>query len=396
LSGLGLLRGRVALLGAVIVALLAGGTWVVLTHTSARASGTDTAAGHHPASGVAKTKPLQVLTVTPAADATDVNGAAPIRVVFSAAIAPDSPLPKISPNIAGSWQPTSGNAIQFIPAAGFKQLTRVRVRIPAGSGGVRSAAGELLSKSVTVRFRTGSFSTRRLDQLLAQLGYLPLTWIPTGPGSTVSPSSATSPTGSAAQDSAAYDPPAGYFRWKQGYPWELKTFWDHGDSSSLILKGAVMAFEFDHDQTMDGIAGPAVWKALFAATAADQANTNGYTYAIASEHDPETLTIWHDGREVLHSLANTGIPGRTTVPGTFPVYLRYLNTIMRGTNPDGTKYADPVKFVSYFNGGDAVHYFPRASYGFQQSLGCVELPYAAAQEAWPYLTYGSLVTVTTP
>jgi hypothetical protein len=99
---------------------------------------------------------------------------------------------------------------------------------------------------------------------------------------------------------------------------------------------------------------------------------------------------------VLHSLANTGIPGRTTVPGTFPVYLRYLNTIMKGTNPNGTKYADPVKFVSYFNGGDAVHYFLRGSYGFPQSLGCVELPYTAAQRAWPYLTYGSLVTVTTP
>jgi hypothetical protein len=49
--------------------------------------------------------------------------------------------------------------------------------------------------------------------------------------------------------------------------------------------------------------------------------------------------------------------------------------------------------VAYFNGGDAVHYFPRGSYGFRQSLGCVELPYPAAERAWPYLTDGSLVTV---
>jgi hypothetical protein len=40
-----------------------------------------------------------------------------------------------------------------------------------------------------------------------------------------------------------------------------------------------------------------------------------------------------------------------------------------------------------------VHYFPRGSYGWPQSLGCVELPYTQAQEAWPFLTYGSLVTV---
>ena len=67
---------------------------------------------------------------------------------------------------------------------------------------------------------------------------------------------------------------------------------------------------------------------------------------------------------------------------------------MSGTNPGGSHYSDPVSFVSYFNGGDAVHYFPRGSYGSQQSLGCVELPYNAAERAYPYLTYGSLVTVT--
>ncbi|HSR86446.1 MAG TPA: hypothetical protein VLM11_19910 [Streptosporangiaceae bacterium] len=55
-------------------------------------------------------------------------------------------------------------------------------------------------------------------------------------------------------------------------------------------------------------------------------------------------------------------------------------------------YADPVSFVSYFNGGDAVHYFPRGSYGSEQSLGCVELPYGW-QQGCPYLTDGSLVTV---
>ena len=53
-----------------------------------------------------------------------------------------------------------------------------------------------------------------------------------------------------------------------------------------------------------------------------------------------------------------------------------------------------MSFVAYFDGGDAVHYFPRGYYGSPQSLGCVELPYGDAERAWPYLTYGSLVTVT--
>ena len=37
---------------------------------------------------------------------------------------------------------------------------------------------------------------------------------------------------------------------------------------------------------------------------------------------------------------------------------------MSGTNPDGSHYSDPgVPWVSYFNGGDALHGFLRASYG---------------------------------
>jgi hypothetical protein len=40
-----------------------------------------------------------------------------------------------------------------------------------------------------------------------------------------------------------------------------------------------------------------------------------------------------------------------------------------------------------------VHYYPRGSFGFPQSLGCVELAYDAAKKAYPYLPYGTLVTV---
>jgi len=155
-----------------------------------------------------------------------------------------------------------------------------------------------------------------------------------------------------------------------------------------------MAFESVQGLPLDGLPSSAVWKDLLKAAKAQRDNPNGYTYAIASKVLPETLTIWHDGRQVFQSLANTGIPVAPTDDGTFPVYLRYRFQVMQGTNPDGTHYADPVQFVSYFQAGEAVHYFPRYSYGFPQSLGCVELPLDAASQAWPYLTYGSLVTVT--
>jgi lipoprotein-anchoring transpeptidase ErfK/SrfK len=69
-------------------------------------------------------------------------------------------------------------------------------------------------------------------------------------------------------------------------------------------------------------------------------------------------------------------------------------TTMSGTNPDGSHYSDPgIQYVSYFNGGDALHAFNRASFGTPQSLGCVELPLAAARTVWPYTPIGTLVTV---
>jgi hypothetical protein len=53
-----------------------------------------------------------------------------------------------------------------------------------------------------------------------------------------------------------------------------------------------------------------------------------------------------------------------------------------------------VPWVSYFNGGDALHGFLRASYGSAQSLGCVEMPYDVAHRVWGYTPIGTLVDVT--
>ena len=333
---------------------------------------------------------LQVVSVTPAAGTSGVDGTSPVRVKFSAPLAASSPMPTLSPSIAGAWK-REGDSAVFTPASGFLGNTNVTVSIPGGTSGARSAAGAsagtggLLAASVSRSFTTAPFSTLRLQQLLAQLGYLPLTWTPAG--------AAIQPADTAAQLAAAYSPPSGSFSWQSGYPSELHSFWQEG-SANLIDTGAIRAFESEQGLTMDGVAGPSVWSALLKAVAAGQRNTNGYSYALASKASPETLTIWHDGRQVFHNLANTGIPVAPTADGTFPVYERLRSQIMQGTNPDGSHYADPVQYVAYFNGGDAVHYFPRASFGWPQSLGCVELPLGPAAVAWPYLTYGTLVTVT--
>src|SRR5204863_605808 len=80
--------------------------------------------------------------------------------------------------------------------------------------------------------------------------------------------------------------------------------------------------------------------------------------------------------------------------GTFPVFEHIPVGTMSGTNPDGSRYHDPgIKWISYFSGGEALHAFPRASFGTPQSLGCVELPEASAKKVWPYTPIGTLVTV---
>jgi peptidoglycan hydrolase-like protein with peptidoglycan-binding domain len=360
-----------------------------LNATSVAASRQDGQAGGTKPAHAQSAPALQVTSVTPGSSSRSVNGISPIQVGFSAPLAQNSPLPRLSPSVAGSWK-VAGTSATFTPAAGFPEDTTVTLTIPGGSSGMRSAAGAksgaggYLTSGFTRSFSTGSYSTLRLEQLLAQLGYLPLTWTPTG--------TAIQPSDTAGQLAAAYNPPSGSFGWQSGYPSVLHSLWSEG-SGNLIVIGAVRAFESEEGLTMDGVAGPEVWSYLLKAVADGHSNGNGYTYALASKSLPETLTIWHDGRQVMQTPANTGIPAAPTVDGTFPVYEKLQFQIMKGTNPDGSKYADPVYWISYFNGGDAVHYFDRGSYGWPQSLGCVELPQSSAQTAYGYLSYGSLVTV---
>ncbi len=390
MSSLTHLRGRIAAIGGAIVFLLVAGVWIALTHASAQPSAAGGKSQAEPSaskSSQVPSGPLQLVSETPAGGARGVTGTTAIKIQFSAPLAADSPLPTIKPSVAGSWQGTGTSNLEFVPTNGFHQHTRVTVTIPGGPLGVRSARDSLLGTSVKLHFRIGTYRTARLDQLLAQLGYLPLTWTASA-GATV-----PAATDAAGQLAAAYNPPAGSFSWQSGYPSELQNFWQNGAVTGLIMKGAVMAFESDHGIAMDGVAGPQVWAALLRAVAAGQSNKHGYTYAIAREGNPETLTIWHNGHQVLRTLANTGIQAAPTTLGTAPVYLRYYFQIMKGKNPDGTKYADPVYYVSYFRSGEAVHFFNRGSYGWPQSLGCVELPLSDAKKAYPYLTYGSLVTV---
>jgi len=270
------------------------------------------------------------------------------------------------------------DTFEFVANGPLVPSSTETVTIPGGSGGITSATGRTLAQTTSARFSVAAGSILRLQQLLAQLGYLPLDFTPAGPLP-------------APQEGA--EPQQGSFTWRNAEPATLTSLWTVG-TTSQILKGAVMAFESQHGLATDGDAGPTVWQDLLADAASGTMDPNPYNYVYVSQSLPESATVYSNGVPVYSTAANTGVAGATTTPGTFPVYLRYVTTTMRGTNPDGTKYVDPgIPWVSYFNGGDALHGFVRASYGFPQSDGCVEMPPAHAAVVYPLTPIGTLVTV---
>jgi lipoprotein-anchoring transpeptidase ErfK/SrfK len=303
-----------------------------------------------------------------------------VTVDFSTPLDPQSPLPTISPAIPGSWSALSPSELQFVSDGPLVPSSQETITVPGGDAGVLSAQGQHLASNVTIPFTVAAGSFLRLQQLLAQLGYLPVSFTP-----------ATQP--SSPQQEA--DPQQGTFSWRwANQPASLTSLWTLG-TNNVITKGAVMSFEDQHGLTPDGIAGPQVWLAILEAAEAGAVNTQPYGYVyVRKSPAPESVTVYQNGTVAYQTLANTGVAGAPTADGTFPVFVRYKVTTMRGTNPDGSKYVDPgIPWVSYFNGGDALHGFVRGSYGSPQSDGCVEMPPANAAVVWPMTPIGTLVTV---
>ena len=323
--------------------------------------------------------PFNLVTTTPAPNAQSVVSATTITVSFSAPLAQTSPMPTLAPEVPGEWSLVSPSELEFVAAAPLVPGATESILIPGGSSGMVSDQGVYLASSTTVPFSVATGSTLRLQQLLAQLGYLPLSFTPTTP--------MTSPTQEA-------DVQQGTFGWRwANQPTSLTSLWTAGEMN-VITKGAIMDFEDQHNLKTDGLPGPQVWNDLLADASSGHPDANPYRYVYVTENDPETVTVYQDGVVDYSTLANTGVPGAATQQGTFTVFARYVTTTMTGTNVDGSKYSDPgIPWVSYFNGGDALHGYDRGSYGFPQSNGCVEMPPANAAVVYPLTPIGTLVTV---
>jgi lipoprotein-anchoring transpeptidase ErfK/SrfK len=366
----------------VIAAVLAGGAFGVLLLVHRGSPAASAAATAAPGPRV----PLRVTSVTPAPGAVNVAPTATVLVRFSAPIAKGSPMPALSPAVPGSWQRAGSAELRFVPSAPALPLATETLAIPGGSSGMVDTSGGHLASTVSRSWKVRNGSVLGMQQVLAELGYLPLKWTP-APG--------TQAGGSSTADlEDFYSPPAGQFSWRYaGTPVQLQDAWQPG-SYNHMTAGAMVAFERKDGLPAYTSIRAVMWNALLNAELSGRTNPEGYTYALVSQVQPESLTLWHDGQVVYTSVANTGISQTPTPVGTFFVYRRFPSTTMSGTNPNGTYYLDHgVKWVNYFDSGYAIHGFVRASYGFPQSLGCVELPVSHAAVAYKWIHYGTVVTI---
>jgi L,D-transpeptidase-like protein len=301
-----------------------------------------------------------------------------VRVTFSS----DAAEPKISAD--GHWKRTDSHTYVFTPSGSGPSLgTDVKLTL-AHTAAIADSAGRGLKSARTVTWKIPPASPLRLIQLLADEGYLPVEFDGPAVAHTVR-----------AQNSAAADPPKGDFPWRyDDTPSELKKQFKP-ETGNVIVKGAIMMFQDEHELTVDGLPGPDLWKALLKDAVDGKPAHKGYSYVyVHRDQRPQKLTLWHNGKTIFTSPGNTGVPAAPTELGTFPVFEHLAETTMSGTNPDGSHYNDPgIKYVSYFNGGDALHAFDRASFGTPQSVGCVELPLASAAKIYPYTPIGTLVTI---
>ena len=296
-----------------------------------------------------------------------------VRLTFSHSVKLSN-LPTLvtKPALATTWEQIGPREVQAVIGGPVVPMAVYTVELPRSM----NCASNCAFTSVRAVNASSATDYALEQQLLAALKYLPATFTTTS-----SSSSTTSAT-------------SGFYTWAYPrLPTSLSGLWGVGNNN-IIVRGALMAFQNDNQLPTTGVVNAATWNDLLRAVASNKTNPNTYNYVTVSESSPEVVRLYVGGTYTFHTLANTGISIDPTPLGTFPVYLRYVSHSMSGTNPDGSHYDDPgIPWISYFVGGSALHGFIRSSYGWPQSLGCVEMPFASAQTIWPHTPIGTLVTV---
>ena len=282
-------------------------------------------------------------------------------------------------NVATTWTQVSPTEIQaFIDPSAYlpKPGTFTPQFIPTLTYTVRAHLG-CTSMCVPTRSMVAAGSVRWLQQLLAQTRYIPYTYTPTTSFNAV----AAAPVAGSFSPRITTLPPTFYKLWQAG-------------ALNVITVGALMRLQDERGALVAKVPTTFVWRTLIAMVATHQVAQTPYNYVDVNSTLPQTLTLYINGVVKSMVAVNLGISAAPTAKQTDPVYARFKTTTMSGVQPDGQHYYDTgIPWVSYFNGGEALHGFIRPTYGTPQSLGCVEMMFKDAGKVWPYTPIGTLVTI---
>jgi L,D-transpeptidase catalytic domain/Putative peptidoglycan binding domain len=372
-------RGRAIPTGVLLAVAVTGVVALLVSdHKVASLLSSGPASAAAPAAATTLLPPTRLVALPPHKIA---NGTQPLSVTLSAPVAPSSPQPTLRPAVAGTWT-TVGDSAVFTPASTLQPCSTYTLTVWADT---IATGHSRLGRRRTIGLQVACPPIAGLQQALARLGYLGAAFH--------SLYDVRIPSGRETRREAAvhaFHPPRG------------KLAPDPSDAPPVetgqldeTTKGALTVYQSDRGLEPTGEPNYATWASLLASETAYRRDPRPYTWVSVSESIPETLEVHRGDRVALTTPANTGVPGAETAQGIFPIFARDVSTTMTGTDPDGTKYVAPdVPWVNYFNGGDAVHGYPRASYGSPQSNGCVELPIETAQTVYGMLSIGDIVEVT--
>ena len=159
-----------------------------------------------------------VMVSFPAAGAR-ISPATPLSLTFSQPVSEvlGSARPQLSPSTPGSWREANSHMLVFTPSGlGAQLASQLKVQLPRAVAVTTGGSG--LRTTNQIEWTVPPGSTLRLHQLLAEAGYLPVVWQPSGAPVARTPS---------AEAQAAVEPPGGSFNWRYpNTPHQLQAMWN--------------------------------------------------------------------------------------------------------------------------------------------------------------------------
>ncbi len=121
---------------------------------------------------------------------------------------------------------------------------------------------------------------------------------------------------------------------------------------------------------------------------------SGYSKWIEIDISRQTLTLYLGNDVVASYLISSGRAATPTQIGEGRIYAKYPMQTMTGTINGEYYYVPNIKWVSYFNGGEAIHgTYWHSNFGHPMSHGCINMTEDAAKVVYDFAPIGTKVIV---